>query len=92
MPDNDPTKAPTALPGLQKNPALILTFLLALATAIATVSGMGEFNDGIQATDVGLILTQLAVGLGIKSQVFSQETVDRLAPRSEQRRVTGQRR
>jgi hypothetical protein len=64
---------------MQKEAALIIGAIIAGLSALLTLLGAGGFDDGLQLEDVGVILLPILGALGIRSQVFSENTVDQIA-------------
>jgi hypothetical protein len=77
---------------LGKEPALILGALAAVAIAALQLASGGGFSDGLSIEEAGQILAPLAAVFGIRATVFSQSTVDELAPRDKQIQVVKRRR
>lgn len=88
-PDDSPVEAPTALPGLQRYPALIIGAVVVIVNAIITLGGAGSLDDGFQWNPDGYaILVPLLGFVGLHTQVFSQRVVDEIEPsRNAQRRA-----
>ena len=84
-------EVPTAPPGLQKEPALIIGLVGSLAAGLITLIGLGQLNDGLQWVDVPIIVGPLLLGLASRQLTFPQATVDLLAPRTEQRKAVAAR-
>lgn len=76
---------------LYREPALTIGFILALLIAVAQaalgIADKGGFEDGVDLTEISLILAPIAAALGTRFKAFSQATVDRLATRSAQEAV-----
>jgi hypothetical protein len=73
---------------LGREPALILGALAAAVVAALQLASGGGFSDGLSIEEVGQIATPIAMAFGIRFKVWSQASVDRVAPRDVQRRVT----
>lgn len=70
---------PVAATGpLAKEAALIIGVVIAVLNGLATIIGLGAFDDGFQAADLIPILIPIAGALGIRQQVFSKETVAKI--------------
>lgn len=80
-------EAPTAPAPLQRQPIVILTVLLVLGQALITGLGIGELKDGFQVGDISVFVLTVLTGVIARMSVFSQETVDLLAPRSAQKQA-----
>lgn len=84
-------EAPVSPGPFAKEPALIIGVALAIVNGLLAVLGAGGFDDGFQWADLVPIIGPVLAALGIRQSVFSQRTVDALAPRSVQRRVVSRR-
>lgn len=73
---------------LGKEPAIILG---AVAAALAAAFGV-DYSDGFQAAEAVTIASPIAAAFSIRLAVFSQSTVDELAPRDKQIQVVQSRR
>lgn len=72
---------------MSREAALIIGVVVAIANAIVTLAGLGNFDDGLQWEDLILILGPTLGALGIRTQVWAQSTVDLLASRASQSKV-----
>jgi hypothetical protein len=78
---------------LKKEAALVIGLLVSILQALLALIGAGGLDDGFQFNPDGyLILAPILGALGIRSQVWSQDSVDALAPREVQERVKRDRR
>lgn len=63
---------------MSKEAALIIGAVVAVLNGIVTVAGLGAFDDGLQWADLVPILAPLLGALGIREEVYSKATVQRL--------------
>lgn len=73
---------------MKKEAALIIGAVVAGLNALLALLGAGGLDDGFQFNPDGIfILAPILGALGIRSQVWSQDAADHLAPRDVQKRV-----
>lgn len=65
---------------MNKEAALIIGVVVAVLNAILTIAGTGNFDDGLQWEDLVPIIAPVLGALGIREAVWSQDSVDKLAP------------
>lgn len=85
---------PTTGGPIYKEPAVVIGIivgaLIALLQGVLGLADAGGLDDGLSLNEAGTIVMPVIAGLLIRFKVFSQQTVDLLAPRAAQAKAVEQ--